>query len=612
MAKNIEPNLRKIGEYLNIGNNDATFVIPEYQRAYSWGIDRCDKLWSDIVDYVNSDKKDAYFFGTIILNCQNNDEDLLLIDGQQRTTSFYLLLKAFLLRIENSLKNIVIDDDSKKIYNALSLRRKEIISILYKIDKDDVPDDLDEPLDLDDNAKLFCNKSIREQYESDFETIMNAASFEDAEYNVTQIKYKKGDNRFTNFFRNFKFFYNKINELQDPMLNTVSKGFIEKCEIIEIKSWNLEQAITMFNSLNSDSLPLNDADIISSLLYEQAEKRGVQKDFKNLWEDLHSICSKLEQTDIANIDSILMQYMYYNRTKNHDTISETGSVDVTTPGLRRYFTEINKDILTDPIKFSNDMINIAKLWGVAYEYPSVQVLLKYNENAKLFLASYFCRFRDVLNEYDTRTIVECLLRLFVIMEMDDFGYSSKYFKMFLFGEEVKMIDDNISVNEIKSDFEKHIKQYWTEENIRQKIFDCDKHVLVYLNEYLYAREKNLDFDLKSKYDIEHIMPGSGKNIAQIRSDAKLSDEDEFKNTINKLGNKILLESSINRAIGNEWFRSKISNTIEDRQGYVNSKYPLANALVEKYKDSSEKFWTKDNIIDATNKAADRIVRFIYS
>ena len=51
MAKNIEPKLKKIGDYLKL-EEDTVFTIPEYQRAYSWGIDNCDKLWQDINDFV--------------------------------------------------------------------------------------------------------------------------------------------------------------------------------------------------------------------------------------------------------------------------------------------------------------------------------------------------------------------------------------------------------------------------------------------------------------------------------------------------------------------------------------------------------------------------------
>ena len=52
MAKNIEPKLKKIGDYLKL-EEDTVFTIPEYQRAYSWGIDNCDKLWQDIIGFVS-------------------------------------------------------------------------------------------------------------------------------------------------------------------------------------------------------------------------------------------------------------------------------------------------------------------------------------------------------------------------------------------------------------------------------------------------------------------------------------------------------------------------------------------------------------------------------
>ena len=84
MAKSIEPKLRKIGAYLKL-EEDTIFTIPEYQRPYSWEISNCDKLWQDITDFIDGDSKDRYFFGTIIINCQNDDTVFGLIDGQQRT-----------------------------------------------------------------------------------------------------------------------------------------------------------------------------------------------------------------------------------------------------------------------------------------------------------------------------------------------------------------------------------------------------------------------------------------------------------------------------------------------------------------------------------------------
>lgn len=57
-----------------------------------------------------------------------------------------------------------------------------------------------------------------------------------------------------------------------------------------------------------------------------------------------------------------MQYMYYIRTVNKETISETGAINVTTPGLRRYFTEVNKMPITDPIGMCSDMVKLVKVW----------------------------------------------------------------------------------------------------------------------------------------------------------------------------------------------------------------------------------------------------------
>ena len=57
----------------------------------------------------------------------------------------------------------------------------------------------------------------------------------------------------------------------------------------------------------------------------------------------------LKQSDIANIDTIFMQQMYYERAKGKEIVTKTGSINVTTPGLRIYFTEINKNLLNDPI-----------------------------------------------------------------------------------------------------------------------------------------------------------------------------------------------------------------------------------------------------------------------
>lgn len=613
MAKNIEPKLKKIGDYLKL-EEDTVFTIPEYQRAYSWGIDNCDKLWQDINDFVESESKDRYFFGTIIINCQDNDTKYGLIDGQQRTTTFLLLLKALLVRINIAIERTASDEDSASLCRGLQERRRRIMGILYKAETEDISDKPDAAKDAEICRRgiILENFSINEQYKTELSTILQATDYASAEARVIKIKYKQKDNRYTNFFRNFKFFYGKISELSDSQLNSIAKSITDNCEVIEIKSWQVEQAITMFNSLNSDGLPLYDSDIISAKLYAEAEKRGKEKEFADLWKQLNNCINELESTRIADINSILMQYMYYIRTVNKETISETGAINVTTPGLRRYFTEVNKMPITDPIGMCSDMVKLVKVWKNVSEYPQMKVLLKFNENTKLFLASYFFRFdEDNITEELVEPILECLLRLFSLLELVDVGYSSKYFKTFLFGAEVKLVSKSTTVDAITQDFNEHIRSNWDKETIWAALHDYDGNVLVYLNEFLFAKEKGLSFTLGTKYDIEHIMPYSGNNLQEIRKDAEIDSEEEFYGVVNKLGNKILLEEKINRAIGNEWFRTKVSTKLENKTGYIDSKYPIARALVSKYQSANKPYWKKDDIMSATDKASDRIVSFIF-
>lgn len=614
MAKNIEPKLKKIGDYLKL-ENETMFTIPEYQRAYSWGIDNCDKLWQDINDFVESASKDRYFFGTIIINCQDNDTNYGLIDGQQRTTTFLLLLKALLIRINIAINRTANDEDSASLRRGLQERRRRIMGILYKADTEDISDKPDTVQDakICHNTNILENYSINEQYKTELKTILQATDYDSAEARVVKIKYKQKDNRYTNFFRNFKLFYNKIYELSDSQLNRIAKSITDNCEVIEIRSWQVEQAITMFNSLNSDGLPLYDSDIISAKLYAEAEKIGREKEFVDLWKQLNDIINELDGLKIADINSILMQYMYYVRTVNKETISETGSINVTTPGLRRYFTEINKEPISDPLVMCADMIKLAKIWKKVSTYSQMKLLLKFNENTKLFLASYFYRFNEEdLTEDIVMPIIDCFLRLFSLLELVDVGYSSKYFKTFLFGEEVKFIDETISINDIVKDFNDHIHAHWDKDTIRAALHDYNGNILVYLNEYLFAKEKGMQFAFGSKYDIEHIMPYSGNNLQEIRKDAEIRCEEEFYSIVNKLGNKIILEEKINRSIGNEWFRTKVSTTLENKTGYIDSKYPIACALVDKYRNTNKPYWKKDDIATATDKASDRIVMFIFT
>jgi len=603
MAKKIEPSLKLISEYLKLKKSD-NFVIPEYQRAYKWDINQCDKLWQDLEAYISTSASDPYFFGTIIVDCSVS-EKFSLIDGQQRTTTFFMLLKALLIRLSDVIQNIPNDEESESLKAGLIARRNKIMSILYKAEEEEIPSMLKDNTKTQD-ILIIENKSINELFSDEVKKIIEAIDFNTSEQNVHKIPRKQKDNKYTNYFRNFKYFYIKLSDKSDINLNFFAKVFLDQCQVIEIRSWEMQQAITMFNSLNSTGLPLADADIISAQLYSKA---GIDKEkFNEQWERIKKIAEELDNRRIVDVDAVLQQFMYINRAINKEYVKD-GSVDVTTPGLRRYYTEIKKELLDEPLELCRRLLAIAQVWDSIKDYPIVKLLLKFNENAKLYLSGYLYRYEpNDISQENVLKISECLLRLFTVLELVDAGYSSKNFKTFLFSEIIKLVDKDIAVDLIEQDFNNHIADKWTERNIEEALHEYDKNILVYLNEYLYSKSKGKVFDFAENVNIEHIMPASGKNIDSIRQDAGIDDKDDFNNIVNKLGNKILLEDDINKSIGNEWFKTKKHTSIKNKSGYKDSQYDIALDLTKYPKDK----WEKDDIITATEKAAKRIVKFIFS
>lgn len=57
----------------------SKFVIPSFQRPYSWEMEQCEKLWDDITDFhATKTPKDKYFLGNIVLHPAEDDDDVLL------------------------------------------------------------------------------------------------------------------------------------------------------------------------------------------------------------------------------------------------------------------------------------------------------------------------------------------------------------------------------------------------------------------------------------------------------------------------------------------------------------------------------------------------------
>ena len=257
---------------------------------------------------------------------------------------------------------------------------------------------------------------------------------------------------------------------------------------------------------------------------------------------------------------------------------------------------------------NEDVLFTAELNTILNNYERVsdtingQLINKLNGNLRPFVSSYLFFRQD-------NTYLEYLLRLGVLIELSELSYSHKLFKGFL--EEINLMYsqvDSISIDDLISKIKNHIHANFIYEDVKQTLTESGvSNSILFVNEFLFALEKVIDFNLDGNIDIEHIMPQSGLNRENIMSDAGLESQDEFRDFAERLGNKILLESEINRGIGDAWFRTKRENTITGGHGYIGSKFPIAKSLVNYVNDT----WTKTDIELATEKAAKRIADFIF-
>lgn len=82
----------KIDEYFT--GEKTLFLIPLYQRKYAWQRKHCERLFTDLIN-VSKENRRSHFFGSIVsIKANEVDDDLLIIDGQQRITTISLLILA--------------------------------------------------------------------------------------------------------------------------------------------------------------------------------------------------------------------------------------------------------------------------------------------------------------------------------------------------------------------------------------------------------------------------------------------------------------------------------------------------------------------------------------
>ncbi|NHA81917.1 DUF262 domain-containing protein [Helicobacter pylori] len=275
-------------------NQNNQFVIPIYQRLYSWKKEQCEQLWDDIIKIGGNDKMNGHFIGSILYvrDDDTHSSPLLIIDGQQRLTTITLLFIA--------LRDHLNDED--EFLEKFS--REKIESYLINSDKDG-----------DKKFRLILS-------EPDRDTLLSLIDENKRKPSEPSLK----------IMENFKLFEEWIRKNTDE-LETIFKG-LEKLMVVEISlERDKDNPQLIFESMNSTGKDLTQTDLIRNyiLMGLEPEKqkifyekywRAMEENFKQnetLFNQFVRHYLTIKTRDIPNIHKVYEAFKRYQQERGIET-----------------------------------------------------------------------------------------------------------------------------------------------------------------------------------------------------------------------------------------------------------------------------------------------------
>ncbi len=156
-----------------LGQNGRQYKIPVYQRNYEWSWEQCDKLFEDVV--IAGQRNQLHFCGSIVFKPIAPTKGIgnnIVIDGQQRLTTIYILLKALSDMAQNDSEKMLpqgaifntdqynqfqLDETSKMKLKPAKDNNDQLLNLIY-----DKHDKIDTSCEIYRNYEHFCDL-IREK-----------------------------------------------------------------------------------------------------------------------------------------------------------------------------------------------------------------------------------------------------------------------------------------------------------------------------------------------------------------------------------------------------------------------------------------------------------------
>ena len=499
----------------------ADFLIPDYQRPYAWGEEQCQTLWDDIFqfsfpdnNYEAFDESEEYFLGSIV-TFKNEKGKSEVIDGQQRLTTLMLILRAFYDKFANM-----------KDKNSI-LTRDRIEKCIWKTDTFGTADK--------NTLKIDSEVATDNDKEEFLELLRTGIVKQDSESQYV-LNYQFVQKRIDDFLQSFPSFF--------PYLPARILG---NCILLPIEAESQDTALRIFSTLNDRGLPLSDADIFKAQFYKYYASLDKKDDFIDEWKELEEITGSIFNPVTGTpMDELFTRYMYFLRAKE-------GNKSTTTEALRKFYERKKYQYLKQPNTVS-ELKDLILFWKTVSDQDTTRFsdrVLK-----KLFVLNYAPNgmWQHIVSVYFLHRNAEGILEDTKFSEFLDritafiFAYAItnpgvNALRTPVYDEMVNIINGNDATfskykfnrTQARSFFENYV--FTNQRSITSSMITW----------YAFTFPQQKLLDLKEIYHLEHIYP---KKRQEMEKGLKLESN------LDSLGNKILLEASINIKASDYRFEDK--------------------------------------------------------
>lgn len=526
------------------------YIVPDYQREYVWRAEHeVSQLLMDLYDEFSSDKTKEYFIGTTVVFDNNGQKEL--IDGQQRTTTLFLMLCAF--RNLYALRGLPTNVADQLLQN-----------VRYNEDGDEI-------------SQLH----LVLQY-PDSETIIQQIVSKAPKRTMTSESAKRINEAYETIYK----FIADNTEKDIDELKSLFMYFLRKLKFIQILTPDINDALKIFETINDRGVGLNPMDLLKNLIFQQITRDKFYK-LKDKWKELVDTLENEHEKPLRFLRYFIVSN--YPSTANSTDPSRGDENTIREDDIYKWFTrKENVHIYSDD------------------PYAFVDLLI---ENAHCYVN--FARGKDKMGNYNIslsniidlggNSFRQHIILLLAARNFDTemFDYLSKCIETYLFyflftKEQAKIYEKqfgkwNLTLGQVTTLDELKV---WVTENIKPEIDKKDaeyrlrflsftqddlqlyrvRYILAKIAQYVdCARTGVMTASSISNYiklgvEIEHILP----QTPTPEMEERIQDYDRVKIM---LGNLTLIEKSMNDVIKNKPYEDKVRE-------YEKSPYYITKSLAK--------------------------------